>query len=34
MLDEILKQINQAVAELNQQGIKCSFDNQIKIIKQ
>lgn len=33
MIDEILKQINEAVTELNQQGIKCSFNNEIKIIK-
>jgi hypothetical protein len=32
MIDEILKQINQAVKELNEEGIKCSFNN-IVIIK-
>ena len=32
MLEEILKQINEAVEELNNKGIKCFFNN-IVIIK-
>ena len=30
---EILKEINDAVKELNKEGIKCSFNNQIIIKK-
>jgi hypothetical protein len=32
-IDEILKEINDAVKELNEEGIECSFDNQIIITK-
>ena len=30
---EILKEINDAIKELNEEGIKCSFNNQIIIKK-
>ena len=33
MLNEILKEINQAIKELNEEGIKCTFNNIIVIDK-
>lgn len=31
MLEEIIKQINQAIKELNEEGIKCSFNGVVTI---
>lgn len=32
-IGNILKEINNAVKELNQEGIKCTFDNKVEITK-
>lgn len=32
-VNDILKEINDAVKELNKEGVKCTFDNKIVITK-